>query len=212
VFEFHILTIGHFSRNLFWGEDQTKAYRDAVCTSTLIRGEKNKNIVVDPSRPAELMSEILFNRSGLRPDAVDCVFLTHAHGDHYVGIECFEKAAWYMGAAELEAMKNSGDPRDRELAKRIRPAEPGFAQGIEPILLPGHTSGTTGLIFDTREGRAVICGDAVMTRDYFNARAGHFNQTDKNKTAKSIELLAKSADIIVPGHDIYFLTGRRISN
>ena len=206
MFEFHILTIGHFSRNLFWGEDQSKAYRDAICTSTLVRGEKN--IIVDPSQPAELMAKTLFNRSGLSPDAVDCVFLTHAHGDHYAGIECFEKAEWYIGATELESMKQSSDSRDKKLAERILPAHTGFVKGVETILLPGHTLGITGLMFDTRDGRAVICGDAAMTRDYFNARAGHFNQIDKEKTAESIELLAKTADIIIPGHDNYFLNIR----
>ena len=206
MFEFHVLTIGCFSRNLFWGEDQSVAYRDAVCTSTLIKGEKN--IVADPSLPAGLMAKTLFDRSGLRPEAVDCVYITHAHGDHFVGIECFENAEWYMGEMELEIMKRSGNARDRELADRILPAHSGFVKGIETLLLPGHTLGITGLLFDACDGRAVICGDAVMTRDYFNARAGHFNQIDKEKTAESIELLAKTADIIVPGHDNYFFNSR----
>ena len=210
MFEFHILTIGCFSRNLFWGEDQTKSYRDAVCTSTLVKGDKNINIVVDPSQPAELMAKTLFDRSGLRPDAIDCVFITHAHGDHFVGIECFEQAAWYMGEIELEVMKNSVNPRDRELAERILPAQPGFVKGVDIITLPGHTSGTTGLMFDTCDGKAVICGDAAMTRDYFKARAGHFNQIDKEKTAESIESLAKIADIVIPGHDNYFFNPRQI--
>ena len=206
MFEFHILTIGCFSRNLFWGEDQTVSYRDAVCTSTFVKGEKN--IVVDPSQPAEIMKKTLFDRSGLKSDDIDCVFITHAHGDHFVGIECFEKATWYMGETELEVMKNSGTPRDRKLAERIFPANPGFVNGVDIILLPGHTLGITGLVFDTCDGKAVICGDAVMTRDYFNARVGHFNQVDKERTAESIDLLAKTADIIIPGHDNYFLNSR----
>ena len=110
MFDFHILTIGHFSRNLFWGEDQSVAHRDALCTATLIKGE-HKIILVDPSQNPEQMTQTLYNRTGLRPDAVDIVYLTHAHGDHYVGIECFEKAQWYMPKGELETMKNNGNTR-----------------------------------------------------------------------------------------------------
>ena len=171
MYEFHILTIGHFSRNLFWGEDQTVAYRDAVCTSTFIKGDKI-NIVVDPSQPPELMAKTLFNRTGLRPDAINCVFVTHAHGDHYAGIECFEKADWFMGEMEREDMIRSGNPRELEIAERMFNARKGFMDGLETVLFPGHTLGITGLRFDTRDGKAVICGDAVMTRDYFNAKAG----------------------------------------
>ena len=33
---FTILTLGCFSRNRYWGEEDAKSYRRALCTSTLI--------------------------------------------------------------------------------------------------------------------------------------------------------------------------------
>lgn len=48
MFEFNVLKIGYFSRNRFWGELDTIAYRDPLCTTTLIKGN-GKNIIVDPS-------------------------------------------------------------------------------------------------------------------------------------------------------------------
>ena len=204
MFEFHVLTIGQFSRNVFWGESEANSYRGAVCTSTLIKGAKN--IVVDPSLPPEKMAEALYNRSGLKPGDIDAVFITHAHGDHFVGIECFPGAAWYMGGAEIERMMAGQSESEKGLASKLSPAYPGLIPGIDLLALPGHTPGTAALVFGSVDGRVAVCGDAVMTRDFFRARRGYYNSMDFKLAGESIELLAKSADIVVPGHDNYFLT------
>jgi phosphoribosyl 1,2-cyclic phosphodiesterase len=39
------------------------------------------------------MAKALYDRSGLWPDAINAVFITHAHGDHLVGLELFHSAA-----------------------------------------------------------------------------------------------------------------------
>ena len=204
--EFHVLTIGHFSRNRFWGESDTEAYRDALCTCTLIKGENN--IVVDPSETPEQMARTLYNRSGLRPEAVNTVFLTHAHGDHFAGLECFENAEWIMSGADLALMRRSADERERRLATRIAEAKPGFSEGIALVELPGHTMGTTGLLLETQDGKVCVCGDSIMTRDFFKARLGYYNSVDFTLSSASIQKVAQLADIVVPGHDNYFLTHR----
>ena len=203
MFEYHVINIGQFSRNVFWGESESVAYRGAICTSTLIKGPAN--IVIDPSLPPADMAQALYNRSGLRPDAIDYVFITHAHGDHYVGIACFEKAQWLMNEIDLEALANGKNQSDRALAEKILPAKSGFAPGLDVLAVPGHTRGASALIFDSADGRVAVCGDAVMTRDFFRARKGYFNSVDFAAASESIELLANAADIIVPGHDNYFI-------
>jgi glyoxylase-like metal-dependent hydrolase (beta-lactamase superfamily II) len=206
MFEFHVLTLGQFSRNRYWGELETQSYREPVCTSTLVKGKLK--IVVDPSLPPEDMARVLYNRSGLRPGAIDAVFITHAHGDHYVGIDLFEKARWYIGGIDLEAMKKSDNRRALELARRLEPCGPGAGEGLEFITLPGHTPGTTGMFFDTPDGRVCVCGDAVMTRDFFVHRQGYYNSMDFNQAAESMGKIAQLADLVVPGHDNYFLNRR----
>ena len=203
MFECHVLNIGQFSRNVFWGESESKSYRSAISTSTLIIG--NINIVTDPSLPPDIMAETLYNRSGLKPEAIDAVFITHAHGDHYTGVNCFPGADWYMSEIDLERMKDSKYLYERELAEKILPAKSGFIPGVELLPLPGHTPGTSAIIFDSADGRVAVCGDAAMTRDFFKARKGYYNSVDFEKASESIALLAKSADIVVPGHDNYFL-------
>ena len=206
MLEFHVLTIGRFSRNKFWGELDTQAYRDALCTSTLVKGKQN--IVVDPSLPPDEMAKTLYNRSGLRPENVDIVFVTHKHGDHYVGIELFEKARWLISEIELEDMKKSDDKRVLELTKKLEICSPDAAAGLEFIAIPGHTKGMTGLVFDTVDGKVCVCGDAVMTRDFFNSRLGYYNSVDFEESTASINKMAGLFDIVVPGHDNYFLNKR----
>jgi glyoxylase-like metal-dependent hydrolase (beta-lactamase superfamily II) len=203
MFEFHILTIGRFTRNRFWGELDTRAYRDTLCTSTLVRGKRN--ILVDPSLPPGEMAKVLYDRSGLRPDAVGTVFITHIHGDHWMGLELFEQADWFMGDADLREMRASEDRRTRELAERIIPITRDSIEGMEPVPLPGHTAGTTGLLFETGDGRAMICGDAVMTRDFFRHELGYYNSLDLEQSARSIKKIAGLANWVVPGHDNYFM-------
>ena len=54
-------------------------------------------------------------------------------------------------------------------------------------------------------------GDSVPTRDFFLERRGYFNAVDFELSARTMDRLASVADIIVPGHDNYFLVqpGRR---
>jgi len=58
-----LLTIGHLSRNKFWGETDDRAYRSPLCTSVLIR-TGTRTIVVDPSLPPEGIAPVLDRRAG----------------------------------------------------------------------------------------------------------------------------------------------------
>ena len=203
MFSFHVLTIGCFSRNKFWGEEDTKAYRNALCTSTLIKGSEN-NIIVDPSQSGEEMEQTLFNRSGMRPQDIDTIFFTHHHGDHLVGADVFSHAKWYMSEIDIQTMKK-GTPEEQKFADRVIPVFSDFVSGVMVVPLPGHTMGNTGLLFNTCDGRVLICGDAIMTRDFFRAECGYYNSVDFELSTKTIQKAAGMTDIIVPGHDNYFL-------
>ena len=55
--------------------------------------------------------------------------------------------------------------------------------------------------------RFLTAGDAVATRDFFRDRRGFYNAVDFEQSARTMDKLAAIADIIVPGHDNYFLVG-----
>jgi len=202
----HVLTIGHLSRNKFWGESDDQAYRSPLCTSTLIRVD-NRIIVVDPGCPPDQMARVLYERTGLKLGDVDTVFLTHAHGDHHVGITSFPEARWCIGAPELETWtaQAAPDSPEQRLLSRLEPVSGELAPGITLLPTPGHSAAHTSLSFTTDGQRVVIAGDAVMTHDFFLARDVYFNTVDRIAAVQSIATIATLADIVVPGHDNYFL-------
>ena len=206
----HILTIGHLSRNKFWGESDDQAYRTPLCTSTLIR-HADRTIIVDPSCPPDEMIRVLHQRTGLLPDAVDTVFLTHFHGDHRVGITAFPQARWCMAGADIHdwITQLAPDSHEQRLLARFEPVVDDLAPGIALLPTPGHSSAHTSLVFTSADMRVVVAGDAVMTRDFFLAQDVYFNTVDRSAAVQSIAAIADQADIIVPGHDNYFVNPRR---
>ncbi|HJZ48915.1 MAG TPA: MBL fold metallo-hydrolase [Roseiflexaceae bacterium] len=97
-----VLTIGHLSRNKFWGESDHRAYRAPRCTTTLIRAGQH-TIIIDPGCPPQEMIAVLDQRAGLTAAAIDTVLLTHFHGDHRVGIGAFPHARWQMAAQRFDS-------------------------------------------------------------------------------------------------------------
>lgn len=202
---FTILTLGCFSRNRYWGEEDAKSYRRALCTSTLIETPQGARILVDPAVSGAALAQVLDERCGLRPEAVDYVYVTHRHGDHYAGMTNLPRAVW------LAAPGDAGEIRRAlpQHAKRIFAAGAEIVTGIQVLPLPGHTPGLAGLLFASEDGMVAVAGDSVMTRDFFKDRRGYYNSADFAASARSIDLLMEKADIVVPGHGNYFLTHRR---
>lgn len=202
---FTILTLGCLSRNRYWGEEDAKSYRRALCTSTLIETPQGARILVDPAVSGAALAQVLDERCGLRPEAVDYVYVTHRHGDHYVGMADLPRAVW------LAAPGDAGEIRRAlpQHAKRIFAAGAEIVPGVQVLPLPGHTPGLAGLLFASEDGMVAVAGDSVMTRDFFKDRRGYYNSADFAASARSIDLLMEKADIVVPGHGNYFLTHRR---
>ena len=202
---FTILTLGCFSRNRYWGEEDAKSYRRALCTSTLIETPQGARILVDPAVSGAALAQVLDERCGLRPEAVDYVYVTHRHGDHYAGMADLPRAVW------LAAPGDAGEIRRAlpQPAKRIFAAGAEIVPGVQVLPLPGHTPGLAGLLFASEDGMVAVAGDSVMTRDFFKDRRGYYNSADFAASARSIDLLMEKADIVVPGHGNYFLTHRR---
>lgn len=202
---FRIINIGVLSQNKFWGE--TRRMREdisATCTLLEVGGHR---LIIDPSPRREALEKLLFDRAGLRPDAIDMVYVTHWHGDHLFGLRLFEHATWLMEEAGIAEWRESA-PEYRHLADRFVPATGALPEGVELLPAPGHTSTLAALKLETPWGCLVVAGDAVMNREFLAAEEGYHNSVDFAQAADTIRRIKGVADLVIPGHDNVVLNRR----
>ncbi len=194
--DFTIVNIGTLSMNKYWGE--TQRLRETTATCTLLRTQ-DFNLLVDPSPYPQDLERMLFANTGLKPDAIDMVFVTHFHGDHRFGLDLFPNAAWLMARAGLDEWLMAS-PGEAELSRRVNPAEGNLPDGINLLPAPGHTRGLHALAFETRWGLLVVAGDAVMTPEFFREEQGYHNSVDFELASSTIQNIKKTAALLIPGH------------
>ena len=202
---FRIINIGVLSQNKFWGESaRMREDISATCTLLEVGGHR---LLIDPSPRREDLERLLFNRSGLHPEAIDMVYATHWHGDHLFGLRLFEHATWLMAGAGIAEWCERA-PEYRHLSDRFQPAEGALPEGVELFPAPGHTLTLAGLKVETPWGTLVVAGDAVMNREYFAAEEGYHNSVDFVQAAETIRRIKAAADLVIPGHDSLVLARR----
>ena len=195
-----IITIGNLSRNRYWGESDDKPLRSAICTCTVIAG-KNFKLLVDPSlRDPDEMATELDRRTGLSIDEIDTIFITHQHDDHLFGLKHFKKARWLAGPEVAEALNKSG-----KFDKTIESSGKVLLNEIDVLPMFGHTTDSYGLRFHHNGYSVVIAGDAVASKDYWDDNQMYYNVNNLEVARKTLAMIKSLADIIVPGHDNYFL-------
>ncbi|MDP8242637.1 MAG: MBL fold metallo-hydrolase [Candidatus Hinthialibacter antarcticus] len=196
-----IIQIGSLSRNPYWGEDSAK--RKPLCTITLLETADNI-ILIDPGFESPECTRTLLNRrSGLLPEQIDAVLLTHFHPTHYQELRAFPNATWLMPRLEIRAALNA--PHPAPFVEQIEPFEDHSLPGVELLPAPGHTHGSSAYLFETRDGAVAVAGDAILTFDHFENRDPGDGCEGRPEARNSIDQIAKVADVIVPGHDNYFI-------
>jgi glyoxylase-like metal-dependent hydrolase (beta-lactamase superfamily II) len=214
---FDIISIGTLSRNRVWGE--TEAVRTPHATTTLIRSGK-RNILVDPGLPGAALGARLYERTGLRPEQVDTVFLTNFRPAHRAGLGLFTQARVLIGDAEqqatrahLESLIQDAPVEDidrsvlmQELAllERLTPADDKVADLLDLFPLPGYTPGNCGLLIKLPTASVMVAGDAVPTQDHFLAGQVLPDSYSIEAAQESMREVYEIADLIIPGHDNLF--------
>ncbi len=196
-----VITIGNLSRNRYWGESDAKGVRSAICTCTMVQGE-GFCLLVDPSLSSvEQMAKELDRRTGLKPGDVTAVFVTHEHADHWAGLGCFPKAQWLAAPQVADALNRTGKG-----LKKVEATASRLFKAVDIVPTPGHTLSHHSLRFDCQGFSVVLAGDVVATQDFWHDRRGYYNCVDFDLSAKTMDRLASLADLVVPGHDNYFLS------
>lgn len=200
VLRWDVITIGNLSRNRYWGEGDAQGVRSAICTCTLITGQDFR-LLVDPSlSDAADMARELDRRTGLALQDVSDVFVTHKHGDHFAGIRHFPQAQWLAAPAVAEILNQT-----QRLPRSIEGSPGRLHKAVDVIPTPGHTHTHHSLRFHCEGLSIVVAGDAVPTQDFFRERRAYFNAVDFALSASTMDGIASQADIVVPGHDNFFL-------
>jgi N-acyl homoserine lactone hydrolase len=166
-----------------------KVVLEAHSSSTLVRN-KSHTIVVDTSS-SEYRPKIeqRLREKGIDPGDVDVVINTHNHVDHRANNDLFPKAKLISGP----------------LGKGLDPTI--LFPDIKIVGTPGHTPESIS-VFVKAEKRYAIVGDAIPTHSNFLKWVIPSVNYDPNLALRSMERIAKFAEIIVPGHDAPFHSNR----
>jgi glyoxylase-like metal-dependent hydrolase (beta-lactamase superfamily II) len=231
--EIIIVSIGALSKNPLWNERVPT--RTSHATTTLIRTTRSDEdgtpalLLVDPSLPGDVLDARLYERAGVRAEAITHVFLTNWRPVHRRGLERFSNAVWWMHPAEIEAAAAALDTaeeqashgghaeaealieKERALLEKVQPVPDDGSElvaGVDLYPLHGYTPGQAGLIIAEPTLTTVVAGDAVPTAGHFSAGQVFPDGADLAKAKESLLDLFEVADVIVPGHDNLFIAPR----
>ena len=203
----------------------------------LERAMKYHPFKVDDQIGPENTMEAQLAKVGVKPEEIDIVILTHLHWDHVGYVEKFTNALFICSAEELrcaidpipplylgyEALQMGMEPLFMKVIQRLKTVEmqeKEVVEGVRIIPLPGHTSGSIGVVVETEKGPHVIVGDAVFK--YANMEGAREEGqpyfvpgifTDLIGTWKSLERIDEIVDgdftKILPAHDPLVLKKER---
>jgi glyoxylase-like metal-dependent hydrolase (beta-lactamase superfamily II) len=179
--------IQHERGTLLWETglpDSVAAAKDGLTTA-------NGAIVM--FRDKTLMAQLA--ALGLKPDQIDIVAVSHAHGDHVGNLKAFAKSKILMQKAEVE------------FAKKMVPVPIAPGQNVVPlsgdhdvfgdgsvtiISTPGHTPGHQSLLVKLpKTGAVILSGDLVHLQLSWEKKLVPAFNFDKNASAASIERVAQ---------------------
>lgn len=224
--------IGHALGSFLYRTPCGEARIDAPCTAWLLLGPGGPILVdtgpgsraVAPQhyRPqdADHLLPLELARHGIDPLAVGTVILTHLHNDHVGDARLFPNATFHVQLQELqEAVCPVPFQRaiyEVNLPGRLPPwvhilgryvpleGDTAIMPGISVVTLPGHTSGSQGVLVDTAAGPYLLPGDLVPLQENWpgdGTRIPNGNHTDLYACERSFRRLPALGARVLPSHD-----------
>ena len=185
----------------------------------------DKNILVDTGLEQFVVSDKIRKNCGLeifefedalatlnlKPKDIDIIIHTHLHNDHCENDYKCSHADVYVQKAEYEFLKNP-HPVDHRYYPDVLDdvnvieleGDANISDGIDVIFTPGHSVGGQSVSVNTSKGKAIITGLCCNDKNFplsgpAIAPGVHINVME---AYDSMQKLKKTADILIPLHDL----------
>jgi N-acyl homoserine lactone hydrolase len=143
-------------------------------------------------RPKTLASQL--DQLAVKPSDIKFLAISHTHPDHIGNVGLFPASMLLVQRAEYEWPSPLGVGRFKaeHPVTKLEGDHDVFADGtITIIATPGHTPGHQSLLVKLpKTGAVLLSGDAVHFKDNWDNRRVPSLNTDKDKTAASMERIA----------------------
>ena len=236
IYEVYALSYGVYKdfpvSGLINGADKSRKL-DLALMVWLLKGPNGRNILVDTGfyrlkfTKAEALKDMIkvsdaVAKTGLKPEEITDVVISHMHWDHAGSMDQFPKArvwiqkdefGYYTGAAWQQGGKSSGiDPEDvMSIVKRNTEHLVSLVDGDQEII-PGisvyaggrHTFASQYASVNTRSGTVVIASDNMYLYENLEKHvpiAQTFDAESNLKAQDRMKQIASRPELIVPGHD-----------
>ena len=168
-------------------------------TVTLIKTDKN--IIVDTGSFLDKNKLIeALKKEGLTPTDINIVILTHLHLDHTVNTYLFDKANIFYKLRGGDFAGLMGFPKEGKINRFELVDGVELAKDVSILSTPGHSEDCLSVVVNTSEGKIVMAGDAIDSKEFANLSiqpALYWNLEEFNKSRKKI---LEIADYVIPGH------------
>lgn len=165
------------------------------------------------------LNQILLE-AGIERKSIAHVILTHLHWDHIGNMSMFPNAWYYCQKKEWIHVRDNREEHTVEWFNYLWKQEKKMIlvenheiftvlPGIKLQWVGGHTVGSQIVIVQTKEGKAVITGDTVMTYKNIQNKIPVGLCTNKEECKKALNMIEKMEPaFIYPSHD-FAVFGRR---
>jgi len=166
--------------------------RDASSSVTLVESD-GQRLLIDTGSSGDCRAlRTALEGMDVTVDSVKHLVNTHLHIDHVGCNHIFRSARTYahtLEAPPIGTVRLTG-------SLTVLP-------GVEVIPTPGHTLGSVSVLV-AGDKRYAVCGDAIPTMENYLKHVPPFINVDPRLALKSMDVIVRSADVIVPGHDAPF--------